>query len=252
MSRDQTEQTRLPRIVNVGLCAVLVSFCDELRESANRAALAFRAELEKTAPEGVLETSTSLTSVLVVYDPARLGVADLHGHLTDLLQSRQWEKADLPDNRRLWLIPTVFGGAHGPQLQEAAALAGLSEAEALRQLSAARLRVMTIGFAPGQPYLGSLAPHWDIPRQSGLTKQVPAGAIAVAIRQLVMFTTATPTGWRWVGQTGFRGFRPESETPFALRPGDEVQLVPVSTEELEAASAGDQTGDAGATWEIIA
>ncbi|MEM6794791.1 MAG: glycoside hydrolase, partial [Acidobacteriota bacterium] len=33
---------------------------------------------------------------------------------------------------------------------------------------------------------------------------------------------STPTGWRHVGQTAFKAFRPDSDTPFVLRPGDEV------------------------------
>lgn len=243
---------RFPRIVNVGLCGVLVSFSDVLSESANRAALACRARIEKTAPPGVVETTTSLTSVFIVYDPQALGVGVLHDYLSALLDSEVWEDAALPENRRLWRIPAVFGGAHGPQLDEAADLAGLTPQSAIKELSAARVRVMTIGFAPGQPYLGSLSKHWNIPRQSGLTKQVPSGAIAVAIRQLVMFTTQTPTGWRQVGQTAFRGFRPECATPFALRPGDEVQFVPISAEQFDTISSHDKTGDGGAEWEEIA
>lgn len=250
-SCDNTD-LRFPRIVNAGLCGVLVSFSDVLSESANRAALAFRARIEITAPPGVVETTTSLTSVFIVYDPQRLGVAVLHGYLSELLKSEVWENAALPENRRLWRIPAVFGGDHGPQLDEAADMAGLAPLRAIKELSAARLRVMTIGFAPGQPYLGSLSEHWNIPRQSGLTKQVPSGAIAVAIRQLVMFTTQTPTGWRQVGQTAFRGFRPECEAPFALRPGDEVQFVPITAEEFDAIRSQDKTGDGGAEWDKIA
>ena len=82
--------------------------------------------------------------------------------------------------------------------------------------------MQTIGFAPGQPYLGELPEAWDIPRQTALTDRVPIGALTVAIRQLVLFSVSTPTGWRHIGQTAFRPFRPDAETPFVLRPGDEV------------------------------
>lgn len=240
-----------PRILNVGLNGVLVNFSDKLSERANRAALAFRNRIEQTAPAGVVETSTSLTSAFVSYDPVLLPVETLHEYLSDLLKTEPWENAALPENRRLWRIPAAFGGKFGPQLNDAANLAGLTPEMAIKDLTAPRLRVLTIGFAPGQPYLGTLGEAWNIPRQTGLTKQVPNGAIAAAIRQLVLFTAETPTGWRQVGQTAFRGFRPESNTPFALRPGDEIQFSHIEAGEFEKIQRQDESGDGGAQWEPI-
>jgi allophanate hydrolase subunit 1 len=100
--------------------------------------------------------------------------------------------------------------------------------------------------------LGELPKNWDIPRQQGLTKSVPAGALIVAIRQLVLFTNASPTGWRHVGQTGFKTFRPSSETPFALSPGDELCFPAVPRAELEKIMAHDSTGMGGAETEVLA
>ena len=120
-----------------------------------------------------------------------------------------------------------------PQLTQAAAQAGLTEGEAISTLTSTRLRVQTIGFAPGQPYLGTLPDAWDIPRQSQLTARVPEGAIAVAIRQLVLFSVSTPTGWQHVGQTAMRLFQPDAEEPFLLRAGDEVQFKATTPEQLD-------------------
>jgi len=109
--------------------------------------------------------------------------------------------------------------------------------------------VQTIGFAAGQPYLGELDDAWNIPRQTELTERVPEGALTVAIRQLVLFSVSTPTGWRHVGQTGFRLFRPESETPFVLRPGDEVIFVKTDAERLH--NMRNDGPDGGATCEDL-
>ncbi|MCB2131969.1 MAG: carboxyltransferase domain-containing protein, partial [Rhodobacteraceae bacterium] len=111
---------------------------------------------------------------------------------------------------------------------------------------------LTIGFAPGQPYLGELSPRWDIPRQVALTRRVPEGALVVAIRQLILFSAATPTGWRHIGQTAFRAFRPESADPFPLRPGDELLFPAIEPGELAAIRAADTHGDGGASVEVIA
>lgn len=222
-----------PRVDAVGLDGLLVRFGDTLDEPANRAALAFRAALERERWDGVEECATSLVSAFLRFDPLSLSPADLTRRLRRLLESRDWYAADLPDGRRSVTIPTCYDPELAPQLPEAAAAAGLSPEAAVAELSAARMRVLTIGFAPGQPYMGTLPDRWDIPRQTGLTPQVPVGALVVAIRQLVLFSVSTPTGWRHVGQTAARLFRPDSDTPFLLRPGDSVQFPAVSRLEFD-------------------
>ncbi len=172
--------------------------------------------------------------------------------LEELLASRDWYDAPLPAGRTLWEIPTLYGTDRAPQLEEAAEAAGVSPERAIEELSAARVRVLTIGFAPGQPYTGQLPPHWDIPRQQALSKSVPAGALVVAIRQLIVFTNDTPTGWRHVGQTAFRTFRPGSETPIVLSPGDEMCFPSVTADEYARIEAQDTSGEGGAQRQVLA
>ena len=231
-----------PVIRTAGIDGLLVSFGNRLSEPANRAALAFRAAVEKETWDAVEETSSSLVSAYIRFDPLHRSHADLKAELQTLLASRDWYAADLPAGRRFWRIPTVFGTSLAPQLAQAAATAGLSEDAAITSLSQTRVRVQTIGFAPGQPYLGELPEAWDIPRQSQLTERIPVGALAVAIRQLVLFSVATPTGWQHVGQTAIRLFRPDADEPFLLRPGDEVQFVPTDAGDLEGLHRDPQGG----------
>ncbi len=132
---------------------------------ANRAALAYRAAVEAEGWAGVRETATSLTSVFLRFDPLELDHDALTDRLKDLLDQRDWTAADLPAGRTHWRIPLVLGGSEtGPQFEEAAKAAGLSPDAARDQIADARVRVLTIGFAPGQPYMGELDAVWDIPR----------------------------------------------------------------------------------------
>jgi inhibitor of KinA len=237
-----------PQIRTAGYDGFVVSFGERLSEAANRAALAFRNGIEKAGWEGVEESSTSLVSAYLRFDPLVRNHEDMLANLDELVQERDWYAAHLPAGRRLWRVPTVFGGEAAPQLAEAARLAGLSEEDAIASVSATRVRVQTIGFAPGMPYLGELPPAWDIPRQTELTAKVPAGGLCVAIRQLVLFPVATPTGWRHIGQTALDLFRPDAAEPFLLRPGDEVLFDPTTAEAL-AALQSDENG--GAASEVI-
>ncbi|MEP2714907.1 carboxyltransferase domain-containing protein [Pseudophaeobacter sp.] len=222
-----------PIIRTAGLNGMLVTFADQLTEPSNRATLAFCQAVEASAWPGVLETSTSLASVYIRFDVEALRHEALEALLVELLDQQNWQQAQLPPGRRLWRVPTVYGTDLAPQLAEAADAAGLSEAQAIESLGSARVRVLTIGFAPGQPYLGPLGVEWNLPRQTELTPQVPVGALVLAISQFVLFATTAPTGWRHVGQTGFRGFQLRAEDPIALRPGDEMIFNPVSRSDYD-------------------
>ncbi len=226
-------QPAQPSIDPLGVNGLVVGFGDSLTEPANRAALAFCTALDRAGLAGIAEAAPALTSVHIRLDPAFDGHDGLLASLRAMLGGQDWFAAPLPQDRRLWRVPACFGQGLAPQLEKAAALAGLSPDQAVAALCAEPLRVQTIGFAPGQPYLGQLPRAWDLPRQTGLTAQVPEGALAVAIRQMVLFSVPTPTGWRHVGQSALRLFRPESDRPFLLRPGDAVLFHPVDRAALE-------------------
>ena len=239
-----TERAQYPDIQPLGIDGVLVRFGDSLTEPANRAALAFGAALKSAPPDGVENIVTSLVSVHVQFDPHHVAHAVLMADLGARLAASDWFQAAMPDGRRLITIPTLFGGTNGPQLAQAANEAGLSEAAAIAELSSQQLRITAIGFAPGQPYLGFLPDHWNIPRNADLAP-VPAGAVVAAVRQIVLFSVDSPTGWSHVGQTAFRAFQPDLADPFRLRPGDEVLFSSVSSEEFERLK---DAPDGGATW----
>jgi KipI family sensor histidine kinase inhibitor len=240
-----------PSIRRLGLTGMLVSFAGKMSEPANRAALAFRAAFDADWPEGVTESASSLVSCFVRFDPLRLSHERLEAHLAALLERCDWLGAPLPEGRRLWHVPTLYGTDLAPQLEEAAEAAGLDPDAAVAELSGARLRVLALGFAPGQPYLGTLPERWNLPRQTSLTAQVPVGALVLAIRQCVLFATSAPTGWRHVGQTGLAGFRLDREPPVLLRPGDEMCFPAVSRAEYDKMAAHNADGRGGAEAEDI-
>ena len=243
---------KFPIIRTAGLDGMLVTFSDALSEASNRATLAFCEAVKASAWPGVQEVSTSLASVFLRFDVNTLRHETLQERLWELLGQQDWLQAPLPGGRRLWQVPTVFGTELAPQLGEAADAAGLSEARAIESLGTARVRVLTIGFAPGQPYLGPLGAEWNLPRQTELTPQVPVGALVLAISQFVLFATTAPTGWRHVGQTGFRSFQLGSQDPIALRAGDEMIFTPVSRSDYDRFCAEDSRFGGASQEEIPA
>ena len=235
-----------PAIKPVGINGMLVQFSDKLEEPSNRAALSFCDAIRQQNWPCIDEISATLASAYLRFDIQKCSHEELTQDLQSLLHTQNWYEAVLPQGRRHLEIPCVFGGKHGPQLEEAATAAKLSTQDAIKELTSVRTRVLAVGFAPGQPYLGELDDHWNIPRLTTLTRQVPKGALIVAIKQLIIFTAPSPTGWRHLGQCAFDCFRPDQKNPFALRPGDEVSLRDITANNLSQIKAKDHTGNGGA------
>jgi len=234
-------------ITPLGLDGLLLRFAKISSAEATDQVLGFAETLRRAQLTGVTEVATALTSVLVKFDPDRVTRATLADALRPLLALQKTEKFHA---QRRWQIPVAFGGAAGPQFAEAAALAGVTEAQALQDLTETELRVLAIGFAPGQPYLGLLPKTWAISRQTQLTPSVPAGALVVALRQLVLFGNPSTTGWRQVGLCAFRPFKIDRAQPFALRQGDSIRLVATPIDEV-AALATHTDGLGGARCEDL-
>lgn len=216
----------LPEALPQGPDGVLIRFALRPVPEAIAAAGLLAVRIEAAPPAGCVEIQPGLVSVLLRFDPALTARDDLAQAALALARQIAAGRPEAPDPARRWHVPTVFAG---PQLAEAAAMAGMDAAAAVRQICAADLRVLVIGFAPGQPYIGLLPEAWDLPRLSGLTPRVPAGALVVAVRQLVLFAGDSPTGWRQIGQTGFRCFQPDRDPPILLRAGDAMRFHPVDS-----------------------
>ena len=239
---QQTDTPTRPEVLPLGPDGIVLRLGLTVSETVTAQVQARAARLRDAPPDGVEEVATALASVLVRFDPARVSRADLIHALEPFLDLPACPV--LPRLLRRWTIPAAFGAEAGPQLADLAQRAGLSERAAVDAVCAADLAVLAIGFAPGQPYLGLLAPEWDIPRQTALTPQVPAGALVVAVRQMVLFANASMTGWRQAGLCAFRPFQADRAEPFALRAGDAIRFAPVPASDLAALSGGDGLGGA--------
>lgn len=233
----QQSSKRFPELSFVGIDGVLVRFGAAMSEDANRAALAFHRHITMLDLNGVVETAPSLTAVFLKLDIDQDPRAILNGIKIEM-DAQDWFALESPAARR-WTIPCSFDG---PQLREAAELAGVTQEQAVDQITDSETRVLTLGFAPGQPYLGNLEPHWDIPRMTGIAANVPAQALVVALRQLIIFTNETPTGWRHIGQTAFKCFDKNREDPFAFRAGDLVRFARADRAEIDALQSGSLGG----------
>jgi inhibitor of KinA len=216
-----------PTAVPAGDAALLVTFGDSVDPGVNARVRAVAAALEGRHAPGVIEATIAVATLLVHYDPLATGYEAVRDLVLDLAGETP---ADIEQESRLRSIPTVFGGAYGPDLPEVAQLLRMSEEEVLRQFTEPTYIVYMIGFSPGNAYLGGLPAQLALPRLLSPRERVPAGTVALA-HQVNIYSVTSPGGWRWLGRTPLKMFDPQAESPTLLEAGDRVRFVPVSEEE---------------------
>ncbi len=185
---------------------------------------------------GIVAIVPALRSVLVEIDPERAssGVADE----IEAVAADAGRRAPLGRRRT---IPVVYGGEHGPDLDEVARLCGLSPVEVVERHAATELRVLFAGFAPGFAYLGELPSELRVPRLATPRTRTPAGAVAVADAMSGIYPADLPGGWRIIGRTPLTMFDPRREPPAYLVAGDTVhfEAIPASAWDDHPALADD-------------
>jgi KipI family sensor histidine kinase inhibitor len=117
-------------------------------------------------------------------------------------------------------------------LDEVAQKTRLSRDEVVRRHAAAQYRVLMMGFAPGHPYIGGLDPKLSVPRRATPRAEVPAGSVAIANVQSVVYPYAISGGWSVIGRTPLVIFDAARERPSLFSAGDRVRFAPIGQDEF--------------------
>jgi KipI family sensor histidine kinase inhibitor len=204
---------------NAGDTALVVEFGDSVDRGVSSRVVALADALKSLDAPGILELIPTFRSLMIRYEPVLISAEDV-----DALVARALALgAPAGRARRRWIIPVCFDDAYAPDAAHVSEFAGIAPADLAAAISAPAYHVYMLGFLPGQPYLGDLAPAFDIPRRPSPRTSVPAGAVGVAKRLLCLYPSQTPCGWHIVGRCAARLW--QGEGPL-LQAGDEVRLAP--------------------------
>jgi 5-oxoprolinase (ATP-hydrolysing) subunit B len=196
------------------------AFLIQATDSSDAQALA--AAVRREAPHGVIAIVPGRSSVLVELDVRAVDAEEVADALVRL------DAAPVDETgRRLRVIPTVYGGEHGPDLADLAARAGLSPEAAIQLHAGTEVSVLFGGFAPGFAYLGEVAPGLRVGRLATPRSRTPAGSVALADGMTGIYPAELPGGWRIIGRTPITLFDPHRSPPTYLGPGDRVRFVPI-------------------------
>ena len=221
------------RIQPQGDRCLIVSFGDRIDAAVGRTCLAAARKLRDAGLPGVTDVVPSFVAVAVHYRPDGLGHGPTYADLAERIEALLADgiAADNAAGREVD-VPVCYGGEHGPDLDEVARAAGLTPDEVIALHSGPRSMVFMLGFAPGHAYLGVHDEKLNLPRRPSPRTAVPAGAVAIANRQTVIYPTRLPGGWHIIGTTPLTMFDPAREPAAYLQPGDSVRFVPISADEF--------------------
>lgn len=223
------------RISPLGDRCLVVEFGQHVDPEIARKVRSFAAHLLGNLPDGVLDIVPTFTTVAVHYRPKAFSGPELpHVQLRRQLDAvLAHGVAGERVTPRMVEVPVCYGGELGPDLDEVATACRVSPQEVIGLHSASPHVVYMLGFAPGFPYIGGLDDRLAVPRRSTPRTVIPAGSVAIARDQSVIYPIETPGGWNLIGRTPLRLFDASAEPPCMLQPGDEIRFVPLSLKQFQ-------------------
>jgi inhibitor of KinA len=221
--------------VPLGDCAVYVEFSKTLDLEVNSAVQRLATMVHGRALPWIRDVVPALGGLAIHFDPDHPALtADA---LTAALNTvSDCLKEGLPkagDVLRTVEVPVCYESEFAPDLAEVAGLAKLAPEEAVQLHAASDYRVLMIGFAPGHAYMGGLNPKLAVPRRGAPRAIVPAGSVAIANDQTVVYPYAISGGWSIIGRTPLAVFDAERQEPSLFAAGDRVRFKPISRAEFQ-------------------
>jgi KipI family sensor histidine kinase inhibitor len=207
--------------------SLLIYFAEKITVEANESVRKLLHLLEEEPIAGVRNLHPAYCSLLVKFDALKWRHEKLEKELRKCL--RRLDRVKMPGPRHVE-IPVCYGGEFGPDIDEVAALHGISADGVIELHSSATYLVYFLGFVPGFAYLGELPKELITPRLATPRKKVPRGSLGIAGNQTGVYPFETPGGWRLLGRTPLAMFRTDRDVLSLLSIGDRVRFVPVSRE----------------------
>jgi KipI family sensor histidine kinase inhibitor len=221
-------------IVPQGDRCLLLVFGDSIDVQIGQRCGAAATALRAAGLKGVSDIVPAFNSVAVHYQPRLFGASTTLRHLTaeiERILHKALSGSRHADNARQIDIPVCYGGEHGPDLDHVARHCGISPQEVIRLHSGVPAYVFMLGFAPGAPYIGIHDPLLAIGRRDTPRTVVPAGSVAIANLQTVIYPNASPGGWNLIGSTPSILFDPSRDPATLLAPGDIVRFIPIGPDD---------------------
>ncbi len=207
-----------------GDSAVLVRTSGGNREQRWAAVQSLAEAARRSAPGCVMDTVAAYETLLIQIRTAP------HCHVEVAQWVRDTHDAIGDTARvvgRVIDIPVVYGGDHGPDLEPVAADLNMTPEQLVDRHSTTRWTVRMLGSPVGAPMMDGGDLPAPIQRCAEPRTAVPAGSVALAGQQCVIYPVRSPGGWRLIGRTPLRLTDVNQTPPTRHRPGDIIRFRPI-------------------------
>ena len=216
------------KISTAGDSALLIEFGQEISPEINARIISCTPSIRCAFKRCTKAVIPAFTSLLINYDPRVVNYKTLTKRLQKLLKLDVNEETS---TSRIFEIPVCYGGEYGPDIENIAKNAGLTEEEVIKIHSSKDYLIYMLGFLPGFSYLGGLDERIHTPRLANPRIRIPAGSVGIGGSQTGIYPLDSPGGWQLLGLTPVKTYDPERENPILFEAGDYIRFVPVSEEE---------------------
>ena len=134
----------------------------------------------------------------LVVRPDLISVIQLNQTLHDLLEPES--ESSSQTELDLIEIAVCYDPAFGIDLKSISERTHLSIDAVVEAHHSRDYRVLATGFVPGFAYLGETDPRLHLPRLDVPRTRIPAGSVAIAENQTVIYPKQTPGGWHIIGR----------------------------------------------------
>lgn len=215
---------------------LVVEFGQNLALDINAQAVAFAEHLRAVGHDCITDVVPALASVGVHYQPDHVPTRgrELPHEAMRRLVVEAFATFD-PSRKaeeEAFVIPVCYGGEFGPDLEFVAQHCQLAPQEVVDLHTQSTAVVLMLCFAPGHSQLGLWDERLGIGRRATPRVAVPAGSVAIANRQTVIYPFEVPGGWNIIGRTPLRMFDPGRRDPCLLRPGMPVRFKAIQADEF--------------------
>ena len=189
-------EKKYPRLLTAGDGCVVVEFGDVIDMEINSRVASL------AAADARLLTLWTYRSLAVYFNPVTTDVDALYSKLGKMASALGTGKGS--ESRRVIVVPSLYGGEHGPDLADVAEHTGLTPEEVVKRHTANDCYCYMLGFTPGFAYLGGMDPSLETPRLKNPRELIPAGSVGIAGKQTGIYSISSPGGWRLIGRTPMR------------------------------------------------
>jgi KipI family sensor histidine kinase inhibitor len=217
-------------VIPLGDSAAYVEFSEKLDLEVNSVVQRLGLAILKRKVPWVRDVVPALGGLALHFDPdhAEFPAKPLEAALALVLESLKPALAAKENPGSEVVLPVCYEPEFALDLAEVAKKAGLPSQEVTHLHVSGEYRVLMMGFAPGHAYMGGLHEKLAVPRRASPRAIVPAGSVAIANEQTVVYPYAISGGWNVIGRTPMVLFDARRARPSLLWPGDRVRFRAIS------------------------